>query len=159
MDNDTDSEEQDPDQEKGFLQKLVAAINFKKPGTKEELEHDIQELLEEGEEHGLISQLEERMINSILEFRDTNASEIMTPAAEVVSFDESAPMSELIEIVIDSGLPGYLFIEKTLIALLGRSMQKTCSDSVPAQAQSRLILPATCDQFILFQKQNLLLTC
>ena len=43
------------------------------------------------------------MINSILEFRETYASEIMTPAAEVVSFDESAPMSELIEIVTESG--------------------------------------------------------
>jgi CBS domain containing-hemolysin-like protein len=82
---------------------LLASINFKKPGTKEDLDHDIQELLEEGEEHGLISRLEERMINSILEFRETYASEIMTPAAEVVSFDETAPMSELIEIVIESG--------------------------------------------------------
>ncbi len=75
----------------------------RKPGTKEDLDHDIQELLEEGEEHGLISHLEERMINSILEFRETYASEIMTPAAEVVSFDESAPMTELIEIVTESG--------------------------------------------------------
>jgi CBS domain containing-hemolysin-like protein len=103
MDHDTKSEEQESDQEKGFLKKLLSVINFKKPGTKEELEHDIQELLEEGEEHGLISHLEERMINSILEFRETYASEIMTPAAEVVSFDESAPMTELIEIVTESG--------------------------------------------------------
>jgi CBS domain containing-hemolysin-like protein len=103
MDHDTKSQEQELDQEKGFLKKLLSVINFRKPGTKEELEHDIQELLEEGEEHGLISHLEERMINSILEFRETYASEIMTPAAEVVSFDESAPMTELIEIVTESG--------------------------------------------------------
>ena len=103
MDNDTGSEQQDADQRKGFLKKILAAIDFRKPGTKEDLEHDIQELLEEGEEHGLISHLEERMINSILEFRETYASEIMTPAAEVVSFDEASPMSELIEIVTESG--------------------------------------------------------
>jgi len=103
MDNDTTSEEQDSDQEQSFVKKLLSAINFRKPGTKEDLEHDIQELLEEGEEHGLISPLEERMINSILEFRETYASEIMTPAAEVVSFDESGSMAELVEIVIDSG--------------------------------------------------------
>ncbi len=103
MNSDTTSEEQDSDQEKSFLRKLLSSINFRKPGTKEDLDHDIQELLEVGEEHGLISQLEERMINSILEFRETYASEIMTPAAEVVSFDESSPMSELIEIVIESG--------------------------------------------------------
>lgn len=103
MNKDTTSEEQDSDQEKGFLRKLLSTINFRKPGTKQDLDHDIQELLEEGEEHGLISRLEERMINSILEFRETFASEIMTPAAEVVSFDETSPMSELIEIVIESG--------------------------------------------------------
>jgi CBS domain containing-hemolysin-like protein len=97
------SEEQDSDQEKGLLKKLVSLIAFRKPGTKKDLEHEIQELLEEGEEHGLISPLEEKMINSILEFRDTDASEIMTPAAEVVSFDQSSPMSQLIEIVINSG--------------------------------------------------------
>lgn len=97
------SEEQDSDQEKGLLKKIVSLIAFRKPGTKKDLEHEIQELLEEGEEHGLISPLEEKMINSILEFRDTDASEIMTPAAEVVSFDENSPMSELIEIVINSG--------------------------------------------------------
>lgn len=103
MNNDTTSEEQDSDQEKSFLRKIISFIDFRKPGTKEDLDHEIQELLEEGEEHGLISPLEEKMINSILEFRQTYASEIMTPAVEVVSFDESAPMSELIEVVIESG--------------------------------------------------------
>lgn len=90
-------------QDKSFFDKALSWIRFGKPGTKEDLDHEIQELLEEGEEHGLISPLEEKMINSILEFRETYASEIMTPAAEVVSFDEAAPISELIEVVIDSG--------------------------------------------------------
>lgn len=103
MNNEIAPEEQESDQQKGFLSKLLSSIVFRKPGTKKDLDHDIQELLEEGEEHGLISPLEEKMINSILEFRETYASEIMTPAAEVISFDESGPMSELIEIVIESG--------------------------------------------------------
>ena len=103
MDKEHTSELQDPDQERGFLKKLISLIDFRKPGTKEDLDLEIQELLEEGEEHGLISPLEEKMINSILEFRETDASEIMTPAAEVVSFDEGSPMSELIEVVIECG--------------------------------------------------------
>ncbi|EKD39565.1 MAG: hypothetical protein ACD_75C00369G0002 [uncultured bacterium] len=94
---------QEPDQEPGPLKRIFSMLSFKKPGTKEDLDHEIQELLEEGEEHGLISSLEEKMINSILEFRETYASEIMTPAAEVVSFDEASPLSELIDIVIQSG--------------------------------------------------------
>lgn len=109
MSNDTTSEDSEPDQDSsggdkpGFLQKLISLIDFRRPGTKEDLDHEIQELLEEGEEHGLISPLEEKMISSILEFRETYASEIMTPAAEVVSFDEASHLSELIEMVISSG--------------------------------------------------------
>lgn len=73
------------------------------PGTTEALEHEIQELLEEGEEHGLISSLEERMINSIFDFRDTLAAEIMTPAAEIISSEISTPISDMIEVVIEEG--------------------------------------------------------
>lgn len=101
---DSDSEQDSKSPEKTwFFRRLLSFIDFRRPGTKEDLDHEIQELLEEGEEHGLISPLEERMINSILEFRETYASEIMTPAAEIVSFDEASPMSDLIEIVIESG--------------------------------------------------------
>lgn len=103
MEKEHTPEIQDPELEKGFFKKLIAIMDFRRPGTKEDLDLEIQELLEEGEEHGLISPLEEKMINSILEFRETDASEIMTPAAEVVSFDEASPMSELIEVVIECG--------------------------------------------------------
>jgi len=104
MENDTVTEEQDSTQQKSILSTLWSFINFRRPGTKEDLEHEIQELLEEGEEHGLISSMEEKMISSIFDFRETLATEIMTPAAEVVSFDEASPVSELIDIVIDNGL-------------------------------------------------------
>jgi len=104
MDNNTISEKQDLTPKTSILKKLWSFIDFRRPGTKEDLEHEIQELLEEGEEHGLISSLEEKMISSIFDFRETRATEIMTPAAEIVSFDEASPISELIDIVIDNGL-------------------------------------------------------
>jgi len=104
MEKETGSEEQLQVQERGLFKKLWAFFNFGRPGTKEDLEHEIQELLEEGEEQGLISSLEEKMISSIFDFRETRAAEIMTPAAEIVSFNDASPLSELIEIVIDNGL-------------------------------------------------------
>ncbi|MEE4166285.1 MAG: hemolysin family protein [Desulfocapsaceae bacterium] len=73
------------------------------PETTEALEHEIQELLEEGEEQGLITSLEERMINSIFDFRDTMAAEIMTPAAEIISSEVSTPIPDIIETAIDEG--------------------------------------------------------
>lgn len=127
-----ESDQEFSDQEKGgFFRKLLGFIGLGKPGTKEDLDLEIQELLEEGEEHGLISPLEEKMINSILEFREIYASEIMTPAAEVVSFDEASQMSELIEIVIESGftrIPVYRGTPDTIIgAVHAKDLLSLCA--------------------------------
>ncbi|BCL61999.1 ion transporter [Desulfomarina profundi] len=104
MKNNLTSDEQESTESGGILKKILTFFNFGRPGTKEDLEHEIQELLEEGEEHGLITSLEEKMISSIFDFRETCAAEVMTPAAEVVSFNEAAPVSELIDTIIDNGL-------------------------------------------------------
>jgi CBS domain containing-hemolysin-like protein len=51
------------------------------PDTTEDIEQEIQELLDDGEEQGLITREEGEMISSILEFSDTLVREIMTPEA------------------------------------------------------------------------------
>ncbi len=144
MSDENTSDVQESDQENGVLKRLKSLLSFTKPGTKEDLDHDIQELLEEGEEHGLISSLEEKMINSILEFRETYASEIMTPAAEVVSFDEASPISELIDIVIHSGftrIPVYRETPDHVIgAIHAKDLLRLCArpDAGPVNLESYL---------------------
>ena len=105
MPNDKSEDPPSPDVDKGsLLKRLREFIPFgRTPDTTEALEHEIQELLEEGEEQGLISSMEEQMISSIFDFRDTLANEIMTPAAEIVSFEVKSPIGEIIEAVIEEG--------------------------------------------------------
>ena len=94
----------DEGEQVSLFRRIRDVIPFgKAPDTTEALEHEIQELLEEGEEQGLISSLEERMINSIFEFRDTQAAEIMTPAAEIISAEVSTPVADMINMVIEEG--------------------------------------------------------
>jgi CBS domain containing-hemolysin-like protein len=119
MEKETGSEEQLPVQERGLFKKMWAFFNFGKPGTTEDLEHEIQELLEEGEEQGLISSMEEKMISSIFDFRDTRVTEIMTPAAEIISFNEALPFSELLDIVIDNGLTRIPIYRETPDQIIG----------------------------------------
>ena len=91
-------------EKKNLLSRLASILSFgRAPETTEDLEQEIQELLEEGEEQGLISSLEERMINSIFDFHDTLVGEVMTPSTEIVSADVSTEMSELVEMVIEKG--------------------------------------------------------
>jgi len=103
-DNDSDPPPSPNGDKESFLKRLRELIPFgRAPDTTEALEHEIQELLEEGEEQGLISSLEEQMISSIFDFRDTLVVEIMTPAAEIVSFDVTASVGDIIEAVIEDG--------------------------------------------------------
>lgn len=115
-----------------LLKRLRELIPFgRSPDTTEALEHEIQELLEEGEEQGLISSMEEKMISSIFDFRDTLAAEIMTPAAEIVSFDVSAPVGEIIEAVIEEGytrIPIYRDSTDRIIGILhAKDLLKLCT--------------------------------
>ena len=89
---------------KSFIEKIKTLLRLRgAPDTTEKLEHEIQELLEEGEEHGLITVHEERLINSICDFRGTIASEIMTPSAEMVSAEQGTSIPELIRLINDEG--------------------------------------------------------
>ncbi len=106
MDTDTEKPSDPPEStpKKGILRRIFNILSFgRTPETTEDLEHEIQELLEEGEEQGLITSLEEKMINSIFDFRDTLSAEIMTPAAEIISLEEETPISEIVAVVIKEG--------------------------------------------------------
>lgn len=139
----TDKDDEPPSSELGqvsFIKRLRGLIPFgRSPDTTEKLEHEIQELLEEGEEQGLISSLEERMINSIFDFRDTMAAEIMTPAAEITSFDVSTPIHEMIEAVIEDGftrIPVFRDNTDSIIGILhAKDLLKICTRSTEEQGE------------------------
>jgi len=121
----------EPEQRKGLLARLAAIVPFGKPETKEELELEIQELLEEGEDKGLIGAIEEKMINSVLDFGNTLAEEIMTPAAEIFGVPATIPLNALIDQVIDSGftrVPVYRGSLDQIIGLIhAKDLLKICA--------------------------------
>ncbi|MBC8208439.1 MAG: HlyC/CorC family transporter [Desulfobulbaceae bacterium] len=117
---------------KSFLKRMVDVLFFwRGPDTKESLENEIQELLEEGEEQGFITPLEERMISSIFEFRETVVGEVMTPAAEIVSAEESTPVKELVRLISDKGhtrIPIYRIQTDDVIGILhAKDLLQVCA--------------------------------
>jgi magnesium and cobalt transporter len=69
----------------------------------QDLEKDIQQLVDEGEQRGIISEDEGEMIQSIFSFRDTVAREIMVPRPEAVFARDDTSISEIIQHIIQSG--------------------------------------------------------
>jgi CBS domain containing-hemolysin-like protein len=131
MDTQNIPEHQEATERKGILKRLQALLSFGRPETTADLEQEIQDLLEEGEEQGLISSMEEKMINSIFDFRETMAAEIMTPAAEIVDFDEAASLSELVDLVIENGftrIPVYRGNADRVIGIIhAKDLLKICA--------------------------------
>ncbi|PIE64144.1 MAG: hypothetical protein CSA26_09645 [Desulfobacterales bacterium] len=102
--NGSSLEASEPPSKKGIFRRFFERISLgRSPDTKEALEHEIQGLLEEGEEQGLISSMEEQMISSIFDFRETLVSEVMTPAAEIISLDVATSVSDITAKIIEVG--------------------------------------------------------
>ncbi len=132
MDN-LSKEQGGPGEARGLWQRLRSLLRLRAaPDTTEELEHEIQELLEEGEEQGLISRHEERLINSIFDFRETVASEIMTPSAEMVLADRLASVKDLIRLITEEGytrIPIYEDTQDHIIGILhAKDLLRFCVD-------------------------------
>jgi CBS domain containing-hemolysin-like protein len=69
----------------------------------EDLEREIQQILDEGEERGLITRQEGELIESIFEFRDTLVREIMVPRLEMVGIEINTPVDQVISLVLSCG--------------------------------------------------------
>ena len=70
-------------------------------------EEGILTVIEEGAEHGTIDPTEERMIEGILRFGETNVSEEMTPRSRVVFLRQGAPLAEVTRIAGEGGFSFY----------------------------------------------------
>jgi CBS domain containing-hemolysin-like protein len=103
-----------------LIKRLLNVIGLaKSPDTTEDLEQEIQELLEDGEEHGLISTQEGMMINSIFELRDTLAREIMTPRTEMVCAPLTSSAMELIALISENGFTRIPIFSGSLDNIIG----------------------------------------
>ena len=116
------------------------------PDTTEDIEQEIQELLDDGEEQGLITREEGEMISSILEFRDTLVREIMTPRSDMVSAEAKVSAADLIQLITEEGytrIPIYQDSPDNIIGILhAKDLLPFCLNGAAMPAASELVKPA-----------------
>ena len=86
-----------------FLKRLRQVFSRRIIAQPEDLEREIQHIIDEGEERGLITRQEGQLIESIFEFRDTLVREIMVPRLEMVGVERDTPLDQIIALVISCG--------------------------------------------------------
>jgi len=129
-DQDSSSDLSDSQPSKNILIRILDVLGLSRsPDTTEDLEMEIQELLEEGEEQGLITNQEGQMISSIFEFRDTLIHEIMTPKPEMVCADVQIGIPEVLKLITKEGftrIPVYSGSQDNIIGILNAKDLLVC---------------------------------
>ena len=99
-----------------------------------ELEQDIMSAVDEGAKEGLLGRDERRMIKSVIDFHDTQASNIMTPRTEVVAIEAKATLEQVQRIIAAEGHSRIPVYEDSLDNIVGMLYAK---DVLIYQSRSR----------------------
>lgn len=92
------------DQSQGIIRKLKAFYKrLKSETTAERFEEEIQDLIDQGAEKGVITHGEGEMIQSIFEFGETIAREIMVPRTSIVAAPVESSIGDVLETIISHG--------------------------------------------------------
>jgi CBS domain containing-hemolysin-like protein len=94
-----------PEDHPSRLINQVRSLFRKKPETPPEsvLERDFQELIDHGEEQGLLTPEQGDMIQSIFEFKDTVVSEVMVPRTEMLAVSSDVSIQTVIDMTLEHG--------------------------------------------------------
>jgi CBS domain containing-hemolysin-like protein len=94
-----------PDDHPSRLIDQVRSFFRRKPNTlpESELERDFQELIDQGEEQGLLTPEQGDMIQSIFEFKDTVVREVMVPRTEMVAVETGVSIQTIIDLTLEHG--------------------------------------------------------
>jgi magnesium and cobalt transporter len=110
------------DRPTGIIDQVRALFKKKTESSPESLlEKYFQELIDQGEEQGLLTPEQGDMIQSIFEFKDTIVREIMIPRTEIIAVPQEASIQTIIDLMVKHGhsrLPIYKENLDNVIGLL-----------------------------------------
>ncbi|MBI5604759.1 MAG: HlyC/CorC family transporter [Deltaproteobacteria bacterium] len=106
----------------GFIEQ-VRSLFKKKTETHPEsiLERDFQELIDQGEEQGLLTPEQGDMIQSIFEFKDTIVREVMVPRTEMLAVSSDVSIQTILDLTLAHGhsrLPIYQENPDNIVGML-----------------------------------------
>ncbi len=113
--------------------RVMAQNDPNEPG--EDIEEQIRSVVEEGEKEGVVDEQERQMIESVIEFRDTQVGQIMTARPEIIALDATASLPFVQRTIEETGHSRIPVYEKTLDHVIGvlyaRDLLKQIGGQIP----------------------------
>jgi putative hemolysin len=85
----------------------------------EQVQQDILEAVQEGEDEGVVDTHERKMIESVIELRTTMVGQVMTPRTEIVAIDAGSSLEDVKRIILDEGHSRMPIYEDNLDNIIG----------------------------------------
>jgi putative hemolysin len=82
-------------------------------------EEEFKLMLEEGRKTGVIDKTEHELIESIFEFTDTTAKEVMIPRPDVVALNLNMPREHIVKVVLEEGYSRMPVYRDTIDSIVG----------------------------------------
>lgn len=95
------------------------AVGAHADNDSEHIEQEILSAVQEGAAEGIVGEQEREMIESVIQFRDTTAGQIMTARPEIVGLELSAPLHEVKRHIEESGHSRIPVYDGTLDHIVG----------------------------------------
>ncbi|MCR5747296.1 MAG: hemolysin family protein [Lachnospiraceae bacterium] len=93
---------------------------FKKRSNEEDkYENEIKSIVSEGADTGELEESEAKMIEKVFEFDDKSAHDIMTHREEINAVEDTTPLSECIDIIIDGANSRYPVYHESIDDIIG----------------------------------------
>ncbi len=115
------------------LRKLLERLDRRQAGEEEEEEvtdEEVRAYIDVGEEEGIIEASEGKLLQSIVDFGDRLAHEIMTPRIDVLTFDARRPIADLAKLFSESKYARIPIYEKSVDQITGVVHVKDVLDAV-----------------------------
>jgi magnesium and cobalt transporter len=131
--------EHSPPEPEGWFRQLLRRFSLRVQTNGAE---DLQDLIDASEQQGIIGAQEGNMLQSILELDETILRETMVPRTAMVCVSAAAPMSEVLQTILDSGhsrIPIYqgnidniigLVYAKDLLRFWGQSLDNLVMEDI-----------------------------
>ncbi|HEY3244641.1 MAG TPA: hemolysin family protein [Phycisphaerae bacterium] len=103
----------------GLVRRLSGAPPPDAQSQAHELEQEILDAVSEGELHGAVDEEAKEMIESVIEMRDAQVSEIMTPRTDIVAVEKSATLADIKKLIKDEGPSRIPVYDGTIDTILG----------------------------------------
>jgi CBS domain containing-hemolysin-like protein len=105
---------------------ILHTLGQEKAGSEEAVHspEEIRLLVEQSQESGQMQAHDADLIDAVFEFSEKNAREVMTPRTELVALPVEATLSEVLEVVQESGLSRYPIYDESIDNIIGVVLAK-----------------------------------